>query len=72
MKWCGNQLRQKELDSTRRPDAWFCSDRCRLRVGGGEASFRASKEGDYKSRYKAEIRDPESVKCPIDFTGGAA
>lgn len=40
MKWCGNQLCQKELDSARRPGARFCSGRCRLTVGpGGEASF---------------------------------
>jgi len=41
-------------------------------VRAAKLLFRASKEGDYKSGHKAEIRDPESVEWPIDFTGGAA
>jgi len=74
--WCGNQLCQKELDSARRLDARFCSDRCRLDgwvlARAAKLLFRASKEGNYKSGHKAKIRDPKSVECPIDFTGGAA
>jgi hypothetical protein len=69
------QLCQKELDSARRPDARLSSDRCRLDgwvlARAAKLLYRASKEGDYKSGHKAEIRDPKSVECPVDFTGGA-